>query len=185
MQPMMKKILTACLLMVSSTTWAQTHYTKNGFISFFSRTSLENIAAENNQVTSAIDLQTGDLQFSLPIRGFRFRKALMEEHFNENYLESDKFPKALFKGKITGWKGINLGTDGSYPVKVSGQLTMHGVTNPVSTDGTLEVRDGKITGRSVFTVKLADYRIQVPRVVRDNISETIEITVACKFDQSR
>lgn len=172
------------MLAFSTYTYAQKYYTKNGFISFHSNTSLEKIEAENNQVTSVLDTKTGDLQFSLPIRGFRFKKSLMEEHFNENYLESDKFPKAQFKGVITNWTGINLQADGTYPVKVSGQLSMHGKTQEIQISGTLLIAAGKITGQSTFTVKLADYQIEVPRLVKNNISETIEIRVNCLYDHS-
>ncbi|MFN8246489.1 MAG: YceI family protein [Ferruginibacter sp.] len=108
----------------------------------------------------------------------------MEEHFNENYLESDKFPKAQFKGVITNWTGINLQADGKNLVKVSGQLSMHGKTQEVQISGTLLIAAGKITGQSTFTVKLADYQIEVPRLVKNNISETIEIRVNCLYDHS-
>jgi polyisoprenoid-binding protein YceI len=180
----MKKLLLASIMaFVFSAVFAQKYYTKNGSISFFSKTSIENIKADNNQVMSVLNAQTGDLQFSVIIKSFHFEKALMEEHFNENYMESDKFPKSSFKGKIDDISKVNFSADGTYPVSVSGDLTMHGATNKVSTKGNIAIKGGKITGSSVFTVALADYKISVPKVVANNISKTIEITVNCLYDQ--
>ena len=97
---------------------AQTYIAKNGKISFFSKTSMENIDALNNQVVSVMDGKTGVMQFSVQITGFLFKKALMQEHFNENYVESDKFPKSTFKGNVINIKSVDLKKDGIYPVKV-------------------------------------------------------------------
>ena len=162
---------------------AQKIYTKNGRISFFSKTDMENIKADNNQVMSVLNIQTGDLQFSVIVKSFHFEKALMEEHFNENYLESDKYPKSTFKGIIADVSKINFTTDGTYPVTVNGDLNIHGVTNKVSTKGNIIIKGGKATGTAVFTVALADYKITVPKLVEANISKTIEITVNCLYDQ--
>lgn len=181
----MKKALLICALATGSFLGAsaQKIYTKNGFISFFSKTPMENIQADNNQVMSVLNTQTGDLQFSVLIKSFRFEKALMEEHFNENYMESEKFPKAGFKGSITDLNRVSFGADGQYTVTVSGDLTIHGVTNKVSTPGTITIKGGKISADARFNVKTADYNISIPKVVRDNIAESIEIKVSCNYDQ--
>src|SRR6476661_8884814 len=98
----MKTLLTtAFILIISSSLSAQKIYTKNASITFFSKSPLENIDAKNNQVMSVLNTETGEMQFSVIIKAFHFQKALMEEHFNENYLESGKFPKATFKGNVT------------------------------------------------------------------------------------
>jgi polyisoprenoid-binding protein YceI len=144
---------------------------------------MENIKADNNQVMSVLNVATGELQFSLLVKSFHFEKALMEEHFNENYLESNKFPKSTFKGTITDIGKVNFLKDGNYPVNVSGDLTIHGVTNKATTKGSINIKDGKITGISVFIVALADYKIEIPKLVESNISKTIEITVNCFYDQ--
>ncbi len=162
---------------------AQKYYTKNGSISFFSKTSLENIKADNNQVLSVLNAQTGEVQFSVLIKSFHFEKALMEEHFNENYLESEKFPKATFKGSITDIGRVNFGTDGMYTVPVSGDMTMHGVTKKVVTTATITIKAGKVSATSKFFVKLADYNISIPSIVKDNIAESVEVTVLSSFDQ--
>jgi polyisoprenoid-binding protein YceI len=167
----------------SFTVSAQKVYTKNGSISFFSKAPLENISADNNQVMSVLNQQTGELQFSVIIKSFKFKKALMEEHFNENYMESEKYPKASFKGNIGDLSKVNFAKDGSYNVTVSGDLTMHGVTNKVSAPGTISVKNGVASAISKFTLKLADYKISIPKLVKDNISETVEVTVNCDYNQ--
>jgi hypothetical protein len=167
----------------SQITTAQKYYTKNGHISFFSKSPLENISANNNQVMSVLNTATGDLQFSVLIKGFNFEKSLMQEHFNENYMESDKFPKASFKGMIQDFGSVDFSKDGNYPVNVSGELTMHGVNKKVITPANVVIKGGKISGIAKFMVKLADYNISIPKLVKDNIAETVEITVNCNFDQ--
>jgi polyisoprenoid-binding protein YceI len=162
---------------------AQKYYTKNGNISFFSKTSLENIQADNNQVMSVLNTQNGDLQFSVLIKSFHFEKALMEEHFNENYLESDKFPKATFKGTISDVTKISFTTDGMYNVSVTGDLTLHGVTKKITSTGTLTVKAGKISADAKFYIKLSDYNVKIPKLVKDNIAESVEVKVAVLYNQ--
>ena len=180
----MRKILFSTILIIcSNLVFAQKFFTKNGSISFFSKTTIENIQADNNQVMSVLNAQTGELQFSLLIKGFHFKKALMEEHFNENYLESDQFPKATFKGTIADIYKINFSNDAVYPVLVSGDLSMHGVTNKANCKGYISIKEGKITGAAVFTISLADFKIAIPKLVENKISKTIEIKVNCLYDQ--
>jgi len=181
----MKKILIAAVVFVScnNALMAQKYFTKNGNISFFSKTDVEDIKANNNQVMSVLNAQNGDMQFSVIIKSFHFEKALMEEHFNENYMESDKFPKSTFKGVVTNIATVNFAKDGTYPVTVTGDLTMHGITSKTSSKGSVEIAGGKITGKSVFIITLADYKIAIPKLVENKISKTIEITVNCLYDQ--
>jgi len=181
----MKRIIFSLLCSAAfySSSIAQKFYTKNGSISFFSKTALEDIKADNNQVMAVINTQSGELQFSLLIKGFHFKKALMEEHFNADYMESDKFPKSTFKGIITDMSKVNFTKDGVYNVPVSGDLTIHGVTKKANTNSTITVKDGKISGAAKFTVTVADYNISIPKIYRDNIAKTVEITVAGNYDQ--
>ncbi|GAB2838452.1 YceI family protein [Ferruginibacter profundus] len=162
---------------------AQRVYTKNGLISFFSSTKMEDIKADNNQVLCVLNTQTGELQFSVLNKGFHFPKALMEEHFNENYIESNKFPKSTFKGTVAEISKVNFTQDGTYPVSVKGDLVIHGVTKNITAPGSIVIKDGKVATSSKFIVKLADYNISIPGAVKSNISETIEITVKCNLDQ--
>jgi len=118
---------------------AQKFMTKNGFISFYSHTPMEDIKGDNNQVVGVLDISTGEMVFQALIKSFHFDRALMEEHFNENYMESDKIPKSVFKGKITNLASVDFTKNGTYNVTVDGDLTIHDVTNKISTKGTIEV----------------------------------------------
>lgn len=153
------------------------YFTKAGKISFFSKSSMENIEAVNNKVVSVLDVVSGQLEFAVLMKGFEFEKALMQEHFNENYVESDKFPKALFKGTIENSKAISLTTDNVATVKVIGSLTMHGVTNPVNTTAIITIKNGVIAASSSFTITLADYKITIPDLVAEKINKKITITI--------
>ena len=178
-----KLTLLTGLLLVLAATNAQQVFTKNGRIAFYSNTPLEDISADNNQVMSVLNTKTGELQFSVLVKNFHFKKALMEEHFNDSYLESHKYPKATFKGLITDVAKVNFANDGAYPVTVSGDLTIHGVTKKITAPGTITVKGGKAAGTASFLLAPADYNISIPKVVRNNIAEKIEVTVNCNYDQ--
>ena len=156
---------------------AQKYVTKNGFIRFYSDSPMEKIEANNRVVNSALDASTGDFIFKVLMKSFVFEKALMQEHFNEKYVESDKFPNSTFIGKVTNIKEVKFEKDGVYPVTVEGKLTIHGETKQVSEKGTFEIREGKISGKTKFNILLTDYKISIPGAVTNNISKTIEITV--------
>ena len=172
------------LLTVTFTVNAQKFLTKNGNIRFFSDAPLEKIEAGNRQVNAALDVATGDFIFKVLMKSFEFEKALMQEHFNENYVESDKFPNATLLAKITNIKEVNLSKDAVYPVNVEGKLTIHGVTKAVKETGTLEVKQGKIIGKSKFRILLPDYKIDIPGAVMKNISKTVEISVEVTLDKA-
>jgi len=155
--------------------------TKNGFISFYGHTPMEDIKADNNQVASVLDISTGDLVFQVLIKSFRFDRALMEEHFNENYMESDKFPKATFKGKITNLQSVNFAKNGTYDVTVEGDLTIRDATNKINAKGTIEVIAGGINANSKFLISPEDYKINIPGVVREKIAKNLEVTVTIKY----
>ncbi len=180
----MKRLITLILFStVSILGFSQSVFmTRNGQVSFFSKTPMENIEGTNNEVTSMIDTSKGDIVFAVLVKSFRFEKALMEEHFNENYLESTKFPKATFQGKFTNTQSINFTKDGTYTATVEGDLTMHGIKQRQTATGTITVTNGKISAVSTFTIKLADYKIERPSLVADKISETIEIRVNCQYE---
>ena len=106
----------------------------------------------------------------------------MEEHFNEDYMESDKFPKGEFKGVITNNAEINYAKDGVYSAKVKGKMTIHGITKDVETTGTIKVDNGKVNANSVFNVLLSDYKIKIPAVVKDKVSNSIKVSVDCQLE---
>lgn len=163
-------------LMVSQLS-AQKFITKTGYIKFYSETPMETILGENKQVNAAYDHESAAFVFKVLMKSFDFEKALMQEHFNENYVESDAFPVAIFKGKILNNEAIDLSKNGFIDVQVKGDLTIHGVTKSIETTGSMEILDGKITAKSVFMVKPSDYDIKIPGAVVKNIAEQIEVTV--------
>jgi polyisoprenoid-binding protein YceI len=142
---------------------------------------MEDIKADNNQVAGVIDAATGEMVFQVLIKSFHFDRALMEEHFNENYMDSEKFPKASFKGKITDPAKADLSKKGKLDVTVSGDLTIKDATKPITVKGTVEVVDGGININSKFDVVPEDYNITIPGVVREKINKTIEVTVNMKL----
>ena len=146
---------------------------------------VENIDAVNNEATSFLNKASGELVFAVLVKSFRFEKALMEEHFNENYMESGKFPKADFKGKISNLSDVNFSKDGDYPVKASGNFTLHGITKPINVDGTISIKGGKIHAKSKFSVKLEDYKIDRPKVVADKIAEKATITIDAAYEPKK
>ncbi len=161
---------------------AQKQMTRNGHVWFFSSTPVEDIEAHNYQTTSIINTETGDMAFIVLMRGFQFEKALMQEHFNEKYVESDKFPKATFQGKITNLADVNFTEDGTYQVTVAGSLTIHGVAQDVETSGTLTIADGKVTAKSTFRVTIAAHEIEIPGMVRDKIAEVVDAHVDISYE---
>jgi polyisoprenoid-binding protein YceI len=160
---------------------AQKYFTRDGKVTFSSDAPMEKIEAVNNKVSSVFDTETGALEFAVLIKSFHFQKALMEEHFNENYMESTKYPKAIFKGKITNLGSINLKTNGDYRGAVQGDLTIHGITKPIQADAMLKVSDGTIHATSSFQVAVADYNIEIPKVVRENIAKIVQVNVTIDY----
>lgn len=180
---MMKSVLLCLSCVITSIATGQTRFfTKTGNISFYSKTKVEDIEAHNRSVTCVLDTKTGNIQFAVLMKGFEFRKALMQEHFNENYVESDKYPKAEFKGQVINNGNIDYTKQGTYPVKVKGRLTIHGETKETEADGTINVKDGKVSTTSEFQVAIADYNISVPALVKDNISKVVTIKVICSLE---
>lgn len=176
-------LLTIALCFGASVNAQDKYFTKNGMISFDATTSTspEKVAAINKSVTCVLDSKTGNVQFSVLMKGFDFEQALMREHFHENYLESEKFPKALFKGQIMNPSQVNYSKNGTYDVNVKGQLTIHGQTRDVETGGKVLVNNGKISIAAKFNVILSDYGIEVPRLVSDKVAKSASIKVDCSL----
>ena len=176
----MFRLLFLFFLLLTLRSGAQNLYTvKEGEVSFFSEAPVENIEAHNFSVQALMNTKTRELAFRIPIRKFKFQKSLMEEHFNEKYMESDQFPMATFKGTIK--ETVDLSKNGEYKVTAVGKLMIHGVEREVSAPGTITVKDGVIEVKSDFSVMLKDYKITVPQVVFQNIAENIAIKVQIKL----
>jgi len=163
---------------------AQNYITRNGNVSFFSHTPLEDIKAENNEAVSVLDAATGNLEFKVAVKSFHFPKTSMEEHFNtDDYMASEKYPKAGFKGKITNISSVNFSKNGSYDVSVSGDLTIRDVTKNITAKGTITVKDGNVTVTATFTVSRRDYNVIGEAYVQKRIAEQIDITVNCQYEK--
>lgn len=159
-------------------TYAQKFTTEKSSIVFFSDAALEDITATNSKAISIFDATKGEVAFSVPIKEFEFEKALMKEHFNEKYLESEKFPKATFQGVF---EGFTLSQSGEQPVTAKGKLTIHGVTREVVIPGTLEFSAGKVVAKAKFIIKLEDYKVKIPQIVWQNIAEEVEVTIEFNY----
>ena len=159
----------------------QKYYSKSGKISFYSDTDMEKIEAENASASTVIDFSTGAIEWAVLIQGFSFEKSLMQDHFNENYMESSKFPKAKFKGKIEDHTKVDISKDGEYKVMVSGELEIHGIKQPVSTNAMLIVKNNSLSADCNFSVKIADYGIKVPKLVEDNIAKEVAIEIQADY----
>jgi polyisoprenoid-binding protein YceI len=175
----MKKgmLLLTGLILFAITVVGQNYVTRTGYIRFYSEAPLENIEAINRQVNSALNSSTGEFVFRVLMKSFNFEKALMQEHFNENYVESHKFPNASFQGTVTNISDIDFEKPGTYKATVEGELTIKDATKKISHEGTFEVKKDEVVGKSMFTILLADYNVTIPSAVTKNISPEIEITV--------
>ncbi|MFN8289334.1 MAG: YceI family protein [Chitinophagaceae bacterium] len=177
-------VLIGLSVAVSGTVSAQKYFTKNGTIGFdaTSSSSPEKIEGINRSATCVIDTKSGAIQFAVLMKGFAFERALMEEHFNENYAESSKYPKSEFRGKLKDVEDIDFTKDGSYTLKVKGDLTLHGQTKEVETTGTLVVKGGKISAAASFDVKLSDFEISIPGLVADKVAKIAKINVSVSLE---
>ncbi len=177
----MKKLFLLLLALVSMAAGisAQNYFTRDGKVKFdaTNANSPENVDAITTTASCVLDVASGKMQWAVLIKSFHFEKALMQEHFNENYMESSKFPKATFSGQITNLQDINFSKDGTYNAVVSGEMTIHGITKDLSTNGALTVAGGKINLNAGFNVTLADYGISIPSMVSDKVGKTAKVLV--------
>ncbi|HTH82894.1 MAG TPA: YceI family protein [Mucilaginibacter sp.] len=153
---------------------------KNARISIFSHALIEDIRAVSQTGISVYNPATGELNFSLPISSLQFAKAFMQQHFNSDYMESDKYPRAVFKGKVQ--EHIDLTKDGSYPVNVTGELTVHGITKTRTVQGSISIKNGTISMVSEFIVQCSDHHIDIPQILFYHIAENIKVNVSATYN---
>lgn len=170
----------ACITIVSSVFSQNLYKAVSGDISFFSKTPMEDIDAVNKDVKALINTKTGEVAFIATNVGFHFEKPLMEEHFNENYMESDKYKVSVFKGKIQ--EKINYAENGKHKVTVKGAINIHGVEQQREIAGEIVIEEGKIKVMSEFIVKVKDHKIKIPKLVVKNIAEEVKVTVNLNFE---
>jgi len=152
----------------------------NGYVGFFSEAELENIKADNNQVLSIIDINSKDIIIHLLMKSFIFEKSLMQEHFNENYIESDKYPKAKFKGSFLD---LNLKEGIEREIKLKGSLSLHGETKEIELPVNVKLVDDELSINGFFNILIKDFKIKVPRITTNNIAESIKISFDIKHNR--
>jgi len=170
----MKKILVLTFLLIGMQSKGQLYMTNSGEVSFFSKTPLEDIDAVNKSVSSIINTATNEVAVQMRITNFVFPNKLMQEHFNENYLESEKFPSATFKGKIK--ESVDLTLPGTYAIEALGSATIHGITRPIELKGTILSTGNTLTLSCQFEIQLVDYKISIPKIVFAKIAEVIKVS---------
>ena len=175
----MKKLVFITLLFIGFQSKAQLFMTTTGEVSFFSKTPMEDIDALNKSVSSIINTATNEVAVQMRITNFVFPNKLMQEHFNENYLESEKFPSATFKGKIK--ESVDLTVPGTYPISASGSATIHGVTRPIELKGNIVSSGTTLTLTCQFDVKLVDYKVDIPKIVFAKIAEVIKVSAKINY----
>jgi polyisoprenoid-binding protein YceI len=179
----MTKIITTFVCFILTTVVSsQKMITRSGEIKFeASMPAFEEIAAKNNTVSAIFDKSTGEIAVLALVKAFRFKVPLMEEHFNENYLESDKYPKATFKGKVINFDASKL-TSGKMSFDVEGDLTIHGITKKIKSKMNFTTSGSKLIATSSFKVKTADYSIKIPSVVKSKIAESVNIDLKLELE---
>lgn len=179
----MKKNILLLLLLAASIVGAkaQIYMAKNGAISFHSDSPLEDIDGKSKTIMSLFNTSSRDMMFTAKIKSFDFKNQLMKEHFNENYLESDKYPDATYKGKVN--ETIDFTKDGAYPVTTTGKMNIHGVERDITEKGTLTISGGgkNILIHCEMMVRLVDYKIEIPKLVVTNIAEVIAVKIDIAF----
>ena len=170
---MKKTLLFAIATTISTCTFAQIYMAKTCEISFFSKTPIEDIDAVNKATKPLLNTTTGDVQIKIVMTAFVFPKPLMQEHFNENYLESEKYPNAVFKGKIN--EKVDYTKDGDKKVTVTGKLAMHGVEKDITIPGTLTVKGEEIKMSSAFKIKFDDYKVVIPSLYQGVIPPDTDV----------
>ncbi len=170
-------------MILSLAVFSQKMITRSGEIKFeASMPAFEQVAAKNNTASCVFDLATGEMAALALVKGFRFKVPLMEEHFNENYMESDQFPKATFKGKVINFDISKL-SSGKVTFDIEGDLAIHGITKKVKTKITFVQSGEKLISTAVFKVKPIDFNIKIPSVVKSKIAESVEITLKFELEK--
>ncbi len=170
----MKKLLLIVTTLIALNATGQKYTTEKSIVVFFSKASIEDITAKNIKASSIFNVESGDIAFSIPITEFQFDKSLMQEHFNEKYMESEKFPKSTFQGKVAGYQ---QGVTGAQAATAVGKLTIHGITRDGELSGSVDISKEHILLNSKFMVKLEDYGVARPQLLWQNIAEAVEVSI--------
>jgi polyisoprenoid-binding protein YceI len=181
----MKKIILALISVFAISVNAQVFSTSTGNVNFVSKTKFEEFAATNSQVSAAVSADKGVVQFKVPVNSFQFEKALMQTHFQENYMESATFPTSTFKGKIKDLSAVKFNADGVYDVVADGAFEMHGITKDISVPGKITVKGSSVKLNADFTILCSDYEIKIPKNNVSSVSNSINISVDCSLSPKK
>ena len=172
----MNRISLFILILLTPLISREIYYTRFGKVSFSSSAPLEDIRAFNEQATCVFDYDSGEVSFQIPILGFTFKNGLMQEHFNENYMETHLFPNAIFQGRIKNWSELDINSQ-SNSVTINGTMTIHGISKEISEIGSIFKQDNKIIGNANFDIIVSDYGIEIPKIVRENIAKEVDVKI--------
>jgi len=176
----MKRFLILFFLLIFQQSFSQSIFVcRNGEVTFFSSAPVEDIEATSKSMNSILNTSNNEIVFVVPMTSFKFQKGLMQEHFNEKYVESDKFPNATYKGKIA--ETIDYSKDGEYTINSEGTLTIHGVEKPRKETGKLVISNGEIRLQSEFSVAVDDHKIEIPQLMMQNIADTVKVNFVAKY----
>ena len=173
---MKRYVFLIILISLSVKGFGQKYKLTSSSIQFFSEATIEDITAVNTKASGLWDTDNGDMVISIPMNKFEFANSLMQEHYNEKYLHTEKYPKAYFKGKISGFSS----QDG--PLNATGTITMHGVEKDYKAQGNIIKKGDSYVMEAEFVVRLEDHKIKIPRLMWQNIAEEVKITVNLSFD---
>lgn len=171
------------MILIAQQITAQKYFTRSGYVRFFSAAPLENIEATNNQATCIVDIETGEVISKIIMKAFQFEKALMQEHFNENYVESNTYPQAVLNAKIKNIEELDFSSKQKQMVVLEGSLTIKDVSQNMIITGEFYKKGNTLVATAQFMVKPADHNITIPRAVRDNIAQEIEVNLSFNLEE--
>lgn len=177
----MKKLLLiiGVLVFFTGTSYSQRYYCNNGQISFFQETPIENIEGKSNTLISIIDKQKNEIAYKVKMTSFIFDKALMQDHFNENYVESEKFPFATYQGEIN--ENIDWSVNGTYNISSTGILTMHGISKTITEKGSITINGDKIKIVNNFKIKFTDFNVEIPKLLISQLTDVVDIKIETNY----
>jgi hypothetical protein len=178
----MQKLIFLLLLLFSLQVKAQTYKSENGTVSFFSEAPLENIDATSKHLVSAINIANGEIVFEVAIKSMQFENKKMQDDFNEDFMDSDKFPLAIYRGKIN--EKIDWLKNGTHKITSYGILTIHGVGKERADTATVIIKDGKIAMNGDFRVKVSDHKIKIPKLLFQKIAEVVTVKFTCNYKKA-
>lgn len=180
-----KIIFTLIFLAVISSSYAQKYITKTGCVYFKSRTDAIDIDGSNNKVAAMLDMENGELVAIVLIKAFELPLATADKHFNETYMESDKYPKATFKGKILDYEKFDLNSNSTQEITIQGNLDIHGTNKQITQKTMVTNNNGKLVGKCELEIEINDYGIKVPNNVKDRVAKTIEVKIELVFEEMK